>query len=868
MGIMAVAVCLGAGIAMAGSTAAAPVASAAPGSVHRTRPASNTDGCEGKFSALTRGGDVYSYKSVNDNRGQMTGAAENFTQKGETDKNYWFSFSKQFGSGSYEALGVNGGSNGSAGAAYAVKPKIGEDQIARLKRGERPTFTNEDLAQYTIVKRSADGTFTQSGPLDLRRANARVFSGNIDDRKNYNISAYRIRGGAVNPKDGKYYFVALALKAQYIPAGNNPQTLNNMGAYLYRLDESNGWNVDFVGWYTIGRRETTQDTMFQTGDIAFNGNGDLYFLYQKADIGTEENKLDILPAAELNRAAALGVAASAPVDEQIASFKQKEMAVRGGYVNVAGNTNQEVRPGGWSLNQNLARPGSNWSGQFGDNGSSTTVTTGTQGFRLDGLADVGSGHLYIGGAYNGNGTSSAHRNVVGDFMPAASQWAPGNTRVHDVQSSPEEIVDLAGCGKPDPKPVSLVLQKDYPEGRYSPEDNVSLGILANRRGSWETLAAVKTDGPDTGLQNRKAQANVVKGVTYLVTEGNAAGPTSGDVGNSKHYAKPELRCVGADGTTPCPSGVVTEPQWNADASRWQAQVTIPERAQSDTVYLTFVNKPTSTIKIDLTVTKKVVRLAPGSSVPNAADPKAKVERAPRWDGDQFLLQAGMTNASGAFDDPQLATTTTTGAGEDISNGTVTRSGLNFGGSAAVGERLIRDGDDVTVDPYNKIPDYRVHYFCAADGLASSSRLKAYVNSGVMKITLPNIGDFRSDYLAALRRDKRNVTVNCTIANVPQGLPMTLTKVMDGERAHAEDQFDLAIGSARSQPVVQRTAGGGRDITPGSGTASMPLARAGAVYRVDESPAGSTASKPIQVDAPRADAPDGAAVTGTKTVLPD
>ena len=83
MGLMAVAVCLGTGIAMAGSTAAAPVASAAPGSVHRTRPASNTDGCEGKFSALTRGGDVYSYKSVNDNRGQMTGAAENFTQKGE-----------------------------------------------------------------------------------------------------------------------------------------------------------------------------------------------------------------------------------------------------------------------------------------------------------------------------------------------------------------------------------------------------------------------------------------------------------------------------------------------------------------------------------------------------------------------------------------------------------------------------------------------------------------------------------------------------------------------------------------------------------------------------------------------------------------
>lgn len=314
MGIMAVAVCLGTGIAMAGSTAAAPVASAAPGSVHRTRPASNTDGCEGKFSALTRGGDVYSYKSVNDNRGQMTGAAENFTQKGEADKNYWFSFSKQFGSGSYEALGVNGGSNGSAGAAYAVKPKIGVDQIARLKRGQRPTFTNEDLAEYTIVKRSADGSFTQSGPLDLRRANARVFSGNIPDKKNYHISAYRIRGGAVNPKDGKYYFAALVVKAQYIPAGRSPQVLNNMGAYLYRLDESNGWNVDFVGWYTIGRRETLQDSGSRTGDIAFNDNGDLYFLYQKADIGTEENKLDFLPAAELNRAAALSVAADAPIN--------------------------------------------------------------------------------------------------------------------------------------------------------------------------------------------------------------------------------------------------------------------------------------------------------------------------------------------------------------------------------------------------------------------------------------------------------------------------------------------------------------------------------------------------------------------------
>ena len=756
-----------------------------------------------------------------------------------------------------------------------MKPKIGVDQIARLKRGQRPTFTNEDLAEYTIVKRSADGSFTQSGPLDLRRANARVFSGNIPDKKNYHISAYRIRGGAVNPKDGKYYFAALVVKAQYIPAGRSPQVLNNMGAYLYRLDESNGWNVDFVGWYTIGRRETLQDSGSRTGDIAFNDNGDLYFLYQKADIGTEENKLDFLPAAELNRAAALSVAADAPINAQIDSFRQKEMAVGGGYANVARNSDQAVRPGGKSLNYNSARPGSGWTGQFGANGRSTIVTKGTSGFRLDGLADVGSGHLYIGGAFNGTGTNSAHRNVVGDFMPGKSQWYTGNTRVHDVQSSPEEIVDLAGCGKPDPKPVTLVLQKDYPDGRYSPRDNVSLGILENRMGSWETLNAVKTNGPDVGLQDRKAQATITKGVTYLVTEGNAVTPSTGNVGDRRHYAKPELRCVGADGTTSCPAGVVTEPQWvdTGGATRWQARVTIPESAKSDIVYLTFVNRPTSTVKIDLTVTKKLVTVRGNSSVGNAADPRASVQSASRWGDEQFMLQAGSADDNGTFADQQLATTTTTGTGSTVGNSTVTRQNLSFGTQASVGERLMENGNDVTVDPDNQIPGYEPFYYCALDPESNSALVRsappftATMRSGIMTMRLPAYGSFRHSYLDRLRQQKQNVQVNCTIANVPRGLPITLTKVLDGGRARNGDQFDLTIAN-RGNSVTTRTTGSDGTIDNGTGTVRLPLARQGSVYRVDESPAGSTTSKQIQVDAPRADDPDGAAVTGTKTVLPD
>lgn len=331
MGILAVAVCLGAGIVMTGSAATAPSASAAPhtpNAVHRARPAADADGCEGKFSALTRGGDVYSYKSVKDRRGRMTGAAENFTQQGETDKNYWFSFGKQFNGGSYEALGVS-----ADGTAYAISPDANY--------------------AFSIVKRTAgsgDGNYQKFTGFALEYRNALRYSPENQKEAAYLMLSERIVGGAVNPADNMYYFLAYGVKDQFI--GYKGGKTFMQGAYLYRFNETRN-RVEFAGWYNAGGREGIKNSDFVMGDIAFSKNGDLYFLYQKASIGTVETKLDFLLSSDLQRIA--------PVDtdkdmsrwnaqEQIASFERKELPVRGRYPSKSTEADgNAVVPGGWDL---------------------------------------------------------------------------------------------------------------------------------------------------------------------------------------------------------------------------------------------------------------------------------------------------------------------------------------------------------------------------------------------------------------------------------------------------------------------------------------------------------------------------------------
>ncbi|MGI5951839.1 MAG: SpaA isopeptide-forming pilin-related protein [Brooklawnia sp.] len=236
------------------------------------------------------------------------------------------------------------------------------------------------------------------------------------------------------------------------------------------------------------------------------------------------------------------------------------------------------------------------------------------------------------------------------------------------------ITDLADCNDPG----GIRLQKDYPDGRVSADDQVTLKITRDGLAADIPGGTVTTTGNNAGLQSESA--SVVIGVpknTYTLTETRASGAPLSD------YTTSDLVCVDkTHGDTPVnPENLtkINDHQWKLNFEA----VSSSDGQLLSNVVCTFINRPNGTLQlakqlvgdraddadqfqVQITtggsVVADAVTAGSGSTVEGGVTDVVRAQAGKEYSFDELGVRAGATSEDvlGGYLQPRLTCTDPTG----------------------------------------------------------------------------------------------------------------------------------------------------------------------------------------------------------------